>query len=196
MCRALLVCLLSFCSSLRAQSPDWQHLDVNNRKLAPDLQPASLTPATKQRMIRSIKRHIPEDSGACISLPDGPEPTFKTAPLGRPPLYVVTAGAGCGGNVNTPGWLIQMHGERPVILADLSGWGFGVQPHKSHDRNDFVVAWHNGFDDFTLRYLRFDGKRYRVIGNHEVIPCHADSDDPHDLCYREGGRPRNTGPIE
>src|SRR5450432_463706 len=78
-----------------AQGPDWQHVDVY--QLDPALAVARLTPAEKRQISRFVSKHLQPDSDECVSMPDGPGPSFYIAPLGRPSLYVVRAGSGCGG---------------------------------------------------------------------------------------------------
>ena len=177
-----------------AQGPDWQHVDVY--QLDPALAVARLTPAEKRQISRFVSKHLQPDSDECVSMPDGPGPSFYIAPLGRPSLYVVRAGSGCGGANNSPGWLVGMRGGRPYILADIYGWGLGVQPHASHGLHDFVTGWHMAANDFGLSYFRYNGTVYRQIGKHEVISCDGTESTLNNACYKEGGRPRDTTPPE
>jgi hypothetical protein len=180
-----------------AQVPDWQHVDVNIRKLNPSLAPVRLTPAHKRKIARFISRHLMPDSDECVSLPEMPGPTFSIAPVGASSIYVVRSGRGCGGGSgNAPAWLIDARGEEPRMLADIYGWGLGVQQHVSHGLHDFVTGWSMGADEFGLSYYRYDGATYRKVGHREVISCDSTGRTLNSSCYKEGGRPLDTTPPE
>lgn len=183
----LLFSLPTFC-----QSPDWQNFDINIRKLDPTLAPTRFTMTQKRHIARFLSHHLAPDSDECVSLPDGPGPSFNIAPLGRPNLYVVRSGRGCGGATNTPAWLVDMRDKHPYMLANIYGWGLGVQPHTSHGLHDFVTGWHISADQFGLSYYRYDGAIYRQIGHHEVISCGGTGSTFNSSCYKEGGRPLDT----
>ena len=66
-------------------------------------------------------------------------------------------------------WIIRLDRGTPVVLASpihlFSGWIYSIQPSISFGYRDVVLGWHMSAAESNLKYFRFDGKRYRCIGN-------------------------------
>jgi hypothetical protein len=125
-------------------------------------------------------------------MPGGEEPKLTVAPLGHL-LYVLDPTVECGGaSSNRTHWLIDMRGGQPRVVAEIAGWGLGVQRQVSHGLHDFVTGYHNSADDFTLNWWRFNGKVYRKIAANDVVDCKAGDSVLEHPCYTRGGRPLNS----
>ena len=92
--------------------------------------------------------------------------------LGPTRANLVEVGQGCargGQGSNGAMWLVGWNGSRPHILASpqdgFDGWLYGVERARSHALKDVVVGWHMSAFESGLVWFRFDGRRYRSIGD-------------------------------
>jgi hypothetical protein len=99
-------------------------------------------------------------------------------------VVLVEAGEGCargGQGSNGAMWLVSLDSGKPRIVASpkdgFSGWIFTIRAREPYP--DVVLGWHMGADESYLNYLRFDGKRYRVLG-HGALEGDSDKIIPKD----------------
>jgi len=128
-------------------------------------------------------------------MPDGEAPKLTRAPLGHS-LYVLEPSLECsGGSSNSRYWLIDVRGDHPRVLAEIGGWGLGVQPWVSYGLHDFVTGYHNSADSYTLNWWRFNGRVYREIARNDVVPCNLGVSVADRPCYVRGGHPLASTPV-
>ncbi len=179
---------------LSGTAVDWSQVDINMRKLDSALAPATLS----AREVKAIRPHLIHSLGeawpGCGSGADNF--FFYRTPLGPDVLKVEGGPGGCRGGQGSNGalWLIRRQGPTWQVLASpadgFSGWGLGLQSHRTQGLPDLVVGWHMGADDFTLSYFRFDGHRYHRISGMDFKPCNRQTET---YCFADGQRARNTG---
>jgi hypothetical protein len=86
-------------------------------------------------------------------------------------VLLVEAGSCARGGQGSNGamWIVRWDGAAPVVLASperqFSGWIYSIQPAMRYGYYDIVLGWHMSAAESGLSYFRFDGKRYRCIGN-------------------------------
>ena len=156
-----------------AQSGLWT--EVKGYKPTP-LQPAMLSQAQRQLIAKSIAVHertATQDWGQDCTVSELSEGSkwelLPVSPLHK--VLLVEAGPCARGGQGSNGamWIVRWDGATPVVLASpkqkFSGWIYSVQPSTRHGYRDIVLGWHMSAFEASLSYFRFDGSKYRCIGN-------------------------------
>jgi hypothetical protein len=140
------------------------------------LRPAELSQSQRKSIAKSIVAHgktASQDWGQDCTvgeLVDGS--TWEMLPVSPSHKVLLLEAGSCargGQGANGAMWIVRWDGVTPVVLASpeqqFSGWIYSVQPSMSYGYRDIVVGWHMSAAESGLSYFRFDGKRYRCIGN-------------------------------
>lgn len=181
--------VLSLASALRAQSVNLHHVDMTVRA-EQKLSGLRKFEPVRQSALRRLMATDPDVKIADANTGPYDDPivfTVASLRLGSPSVVAVKAD---GDQLHACCWIVDLSG-RPRILGNLGGghtWGEWVQPPVHHGLHDFAEAHELSADGFVLSYLRFDGRRYRIIAHDEVKRC--DTSDQTIHCFSDGFRLR------
>jgi hypothetical protein len=156
-----------------AQSSLWTRVGSYH---AVPLEPAELSQSQRTSIARRILAHgktVSQDWGqdcAAGELADGSR--WEVIPVSPSHKVLLVEAGSCargGQGANGAMWIVRWDGATPAILASpgrqFSGWIYSIQPSMSYGYRDIVLGWHMSAAEAGLSYFRFDGKKYRCIGN-------------------------------
>lgn len=163
--------------SIPAQSVTWR---ANPAR--PTLTPVHLTKYQETRVRFALSARTGDGWQDCA-----PEKlTYSQLNLGRPRVFLVEAGVGCGrGGQGSNGemWLVDLGGSRNNKVTVLTGpkegfqgWLRSVEPTTSHGLRDVTVGWHMSAFEAPVSYFRFNGAAYERIATATQI-CGGGGDD-------------------
>jgi hypothetical protein len=159
--------------SVAAQTINWKSVDNHSldTKSWPRVAPATRAEQAEVRKLILSRKDSwcgPDESTEWVR-----ELKFTPMPLapGRRDFLVKPDAANCnvsGQGANAAQWIAEIENGHARVLGNFGGYFSHLEPATFHGLHDVVMAWHLGWQSYSLTYYRYNGTQYQAVATADV----------------------------